>query len=484
MAVDAAAPQGHDGSVRKTLLQRQFTPVRPSRQAMPSSRFRAALLAVAALLAPIPAVAQSILRDAETEALFRDMSRPIVAATGLDPKNVDIVLVNDPSVNAFVAGGQAVYVHSGLLNEATSANEVQGVIAHELGHVTGGHAVLNMGAQGATSISLLSLLLGAAAAAAGGGEAAMGVLMAGQQAAMGKFLAYNRSQEASADAAGAQYLSKAGITGRGSIEFFKKLQNLEFRHGYRPSDGDEFYSSHPMTADRITTLQDTYEADPAWNNPLDAKIEERFLRVKAKLFGFLAEPRDTLRVYPVTDNSTNAHYARAYAYHKESQLDRARAETDALLQVAPNDPYFLELKGQILLESGKPAEALEPLRRATEITGNQPLIATLFGHALIATEDRKNFDEAQSVLRNAVARDRENPFAWYQLGVIYANQGDMPRARLASAEQQVLSGRMKEALASARAAQLGLPEGSPDWLRAQDIEFQARAEVERERKRG
>jgi predicted Zn-dependent protease len=478
------APHGHDGSVSKTPLQRRFTPARPSRQAMPSFQFRAALLAVAALLAPVPAAAQSILRDAETEALFRDMSRPIVAATGLDPKNVDIVLINDPSVNAFVAGGQAVYVHSGLLNEATSANEVQGVIAHELGHVTGGHAVLNLGGKSATSISLLSLLLGAAAAAAGGGEAAMGVLMAGQQAAMGKFLSYNRSQEASADAAGAQYLSKAGITGRGSIEFFKKLQNLEFRHGYRPKEGDEFYSSHPMTADRITTLQDTYEADPAWDKPSDATIEQRFLRVKAKLFGFLAEPRDTLRVYPVTDNSTNAHYARAYAYHKESQLDRARAETDALLQVAPNDPYFLELKGQILLESGKPTEALEPLRRATEITGHQPLIATLFGHALIATEDRKNFDEAQSVLRQAVARDRENPFAWYQLGVIYANQGDMPRARLASAEQQVLSGRMQEALASARAAQLGLPEGSPDWLRAQDIEFQARAEVERERKRG
>ncbi|WP_159868799.1 M48 family metalloprotease [Novosphingobium sp. 9U] len=446
-------------------------------------RLSALLLAPLALLASVPAAAQSILRDAETEALFRDMSRPIIAQTGLDPKNVDVVLVNDPSVNAFVVGGQAVYVNSGLINEADNANEVQGVVAHELGHVVGGHAVLNQGAKGATNISLLSLLLGAAAAAAGGGEAAMGVLMAGQQAAMGKFLSYNRAQEASADAAGASYLSKAGITGKGSLEFFKKLQNLEFRHGYRPADGDEFYSTHPMTGDRIATLTDTYQDDPAWNRPSDPKIEARFTRVKAKLFGFLAEPRDTLRVYPPTDNSVPAHYARAYAYHKDSQLDRATAEADALLQTAPDDPYFLELKGQILLEAGKPTEALAPLRRATELTANQPLIATLFGHALIATEDRKNFAEAQTVLRAAVARDRENPFAWYQLGVIYANQGDMPRARLASAEQQVLSGRMEEALASARAAQLGLPEGSPDWLRAQDIEFQARAEVERTRKR-
>ena len=444
---------------------------------------RTFLMALSAMLAPLPAAAQSILRDAETEALFRDMSRPLIAAAGLDPKNVDVVLLNDPDVNAFVAGGQAVYVNSGLINEADTANQVQGVVAHELGHVAGGHAVLNPGASAATHISLLSLLLGAAAAAAGGGEAAMGVLMAGQQAAMGKFLSYTRSQEASADAAGAQYLSKSGITGRGSLEFFKKLQSLEFRHGYRPEDGDEFYSTHPLTADRIATLEDTYEADPAWNKPPDPALQARFSRVKAKLYGYLAEPQDTLKVYPLTDNSVPAHYARAYAYHKDSQLDRATAETDALLMTAPDDPYFLELKGQILLEAGKPADALEPLRRATELTANQPLIATTFGHALIATEDPKYFQEAQQVLRAAVSRDRENPFAWYQLGVIYAANGDMARARLASAEQQALSGNMREALASSQAAELALPQGSPDWLRAQDIEFQARAELERDRKK-
>jgi len=455
---------------------------------MPFQRIAAPLMRFLAFLALLgwaaaPAAAQSILRDAETEALIKDMSAPLVKASGLDPANVDIVLVNDPSVNAFVAGGQAVYVNSGLINEADTAGEVQGVIAHELGHVTGGHAVLNLGASSATNISLLSLLLGAAAAAAGGGEAAMGVIMAGQQAAMGKYLAYNRSQEASADAAGAQYLSAAGISGRGSVEFFKKLQNLEFRYGYRPKDGDEFYSTHPLTGDRIQTLQDTYEKDPAWNKPDDPRLQQRFMRMKAKLFGYLAEPKDVLRQYPLTDNSIPAHYARAYAYHKDARFDLATAETDALIEADPEDPYFLELEGQILLESGRPQEALAPLRKATELTGNQPLIATLFGHALIATEDPSNFKEAERVLRNAVARDRENPFTWYQLGVIYAAKGDMPRARLASAEQQVLSGNMNAALMSAQAAEAGLPTGTPDWIRAQDIEMQARAELEREKKR-
>jgi predicted Zn-dependent protease len=451
------------------------------RIAAPLSKFLA-LLALLGWMAA-PAAAQSILRDAETEALFRDMATPLVKASGLDPANVDIVLVNDPSVNAFVAGGQAVYVNSGLINEADTVGEVQGVIAHELGHVTGGHAVLNLGASSATNISLLSLLLGAAAAAAGGGEAAMGVIMAGQQAAMGKYLAYNRSQEASADAAGAKYLSEAGISGRGSVAFFKKLQNMEFRYGYQPRDGDEFYSTHPLTGERIQTLQDTYEKDPAWDKPDDAELQKRFLRAKAKLFGYLAEPRDVIRKYPPTDNSIPARYARAYAYHKEARFDLARAETDALIAADPLDPYFLELEGQILLESGRPQEALPALRKATELTGNQPLIATLFGHALIATEDPANFKEAERVLRNAVARDRENPFTWYQLGVIYAANGDMPRARLASAEQQVLSGDMSAALASAQAAQAGLPTGTPDWLRAQDIEMQARAELERRKKR-
>jgi hypothetical protein len=143
----------------------------------------------AAALTIQSAWAQSILRDAETEALLRDMSAPLVAASGLDPKNVDIVLVNDPSINAFVIGGQAVYLHSGLIGVADTANQVQGVIAHELGHITGGHAIsTGEGAKAASGISLLSMLLGVAAAVAGAGDAAMGVIAAGQQAALGKFL--------------------------------------------------------------------------------------------------------------------------------------------------------------------------------------------------------------------------------------------------------------------------------------------------------
>ncbi len=435
------------------------------------------------LLAAQPVAAQSVLRDAETEAVLHDMATPLIAAAGLDPRNVDIVLVNDSSVNAFVIGGQAVYINSGLINLATSANEVQGVIAHELGHIVGGHAIAGGdAAKSAQDISILSLLLGVGAALAGAGDAAMGVMMAGQQAAMGKYLAFSRGQESTADAAGAQFLSKAGISGRGSVAFFKKLENMEFRYGYTPKAEDAFYSTHPMTGDRIATLEDTYEKDAAWRKPDDAALEARFQRARAKLFGYLALPSDTLIQYPLTMTSIPARYARAYAWHKDAFLDKSMAETDSLLAGAPNDPYFLELKGQVLLEAGKPQEALVPLRRATEITANQPLIATTFGHALIATEDKANFPEAERVLKAAVARDRENPFAWYQLGMVYAARGDLPRAKLASAEQQVLSLEMPQALRSAEGAEAELPKGSADWLRAQDIAMQARAAIEHTRK--
>ena len=452
-------------------------------RALQSLFARCLALVLAVTLSVQPALAQSILRDAETESLLHEMATPLIRAAGLDPRNVSVVLVGDMSINAFVAGGQAVYINAGLINEAGSALEVQGVIAHELGHVTGGHVINEGGAREAQGISILSLLLGGIAAAAGSGDAAMGVIMAGQQAALGKYLAFSRGQEASADAAGAKYLSAAGLSGRGSLQFFKRLANLEMRYGFTRTPDSEFYRTHPMTMDRITTLQDTYEKDPAWNAPADPQIEARFQRVKAKLLGYLSEPKRTLQVYPETMSDVPARYARTYAFHKEAHLDKALAEAGALLATAPNDPYFLELKGQILLESGRPADALPALRRATDLSGHNPLIATAFGHALIATEDPVQLAEAEKVLRTAVSRDRENPFAWYQLGVIYGARGDIARAQLASAEQQTLQRNYAQALRSAESAQSALTKGSTDWIRAGDIALQSRAAIEQEKKR-
>jgi predicted Zn-dependent protease len=438
-----------------------------------------ALLACAAVTAQ-PVAAQAVLRDAETEALLNEMTAPLIEASELEPGNVEMVLINDGSINAFVAGGQAIYVHAGLINAADTANEVQGVLAHELGHITAGHVIrFNERTKAANGISILSLLVGVAAALAGAGDAAMGAIMAGQQAALGSFLAYNRDQEAATDLAGARYLSGAGISGRGMISFFEKLRNFEIRRGYSQSDDAGYMRTHPLSGDRVQTLRNLLEEDPAWEARDDPALQERFLRAKAKLYGYLADPRRTLTYFPVSDTSIPARYARAYAYHKEARIDLALAEADVLLAAEPENPYFLELKGQVLLESGRPLEALDPLRRATELSRAHPLIAGIFGHALIATENEANYPEAERVLRAAVAKDRYNPFAWYQLGVVYAASGDIPRARLASAEQLVMNRRFPEALQNAQAAEASLPYGSPDWIRAQDVALEARAELER-----
>jgi predicted Zn-dependent protease len=370
-----------------------------------------------------------------------------------------------------------------------------------MGHIIGGHSIsVYQGAGNAMKIQLLSMLAGLAAALAGAPEAGMAASALGEQVALRTFLSFSRAQEASADAASVKLLSKSCISGKGSIAFFRKLQSQEFRYAVPQDEEEGFARTHPLTGDRIANLQADFEKDPAWDRPradlearvggearacppLRSDVEDRFQRIKAKLYGYLAKPADTLVHYPTYLKSVPARYARAYAYHKDARMDEALGEVDALLAGAPDDPYFLELKGQVLLESGRPAEALEPLRTATRMTANNPLIASTFGHALIATEDPANNDEAERVLRAALSKDRENPFAWYQLGVVYAAKGDLPRARLASAEQQIMSAQPRAALQNAEFAENSLPNGSPDWLRAQDVAMEARAELERTRDR-
>jgi predicted Zn-dependent protease len=458
----------------------------------PSARPSPVLLALRGLLALLlsltiavqPATAQSVLRDAETEAFLNDITRPLAIAAGLAPGNLRIVLIGDNDINAFVAGGQVVYINSGTIEASDDVNEIQGVIAHEIGHIAGGHVTLaSQNARGATGISLLSLLLGAAAIAAGGAEAGMGILSAGQQAALGSYLAFSRSQEASADAFAVKTLDKAKLSGAGMISFFGKLRQQEYRLSSSYAKIDPYAQTHPMSGDRQAALQGDVTASPYYTTKTDPALQARFLRVRAKLTGFIRDPESVLNRYPERDQSMAARYARAYAWHKKAYPDKAVAEVDKLVATAPHDPFFLELKGQVLLESGKPLEALPPLREAVARAPNQPLIAALFGHALIATEDPANFAEARKVLRVAVARDNENPFAWYQLGIIYDREGDRPRAALATAERYSLENNPRLALASAEMALHGIPEGTPDWLRAQDIAMVSRNQVQDQRKK-
>jgi predicted Zn-dependent protease len=310
----------------------------------------------------------------------------------------------------------------------------------------------------------------------------MGAVALGQQAALGTYLSFTRAQETSADLAGASYLHGAGISGRGSIDFFKKLQGQEYRLAIY--DTDSYSRTHPLSSERIASLQGLYQKDPAWNKRTDPALEARFQRVRAKLIGFISEKNSVLRVYPPSDQSVPAHYARAYAYHRMGDRDRALAEADALLATAPHDPFYLELKGQILLESGRPAEAIAPLRESVAQAPDMPMIQAMLGHALISTEKPENLPEAEKVLKASIGRDNDQPFAWYQLGMIYDRQGDTARAALASAERFNLEGNSKMALVSAQTALRGIPQGTPDYLRAQDIAMVSKNDVDKNRKKG
>lgn len=448
----------------------------------------ALLLLVLGQVLAAPAAAQSVLRDAETEEFFQDIGRPLMEAAGLDPRAVSIGLIGAPEINAFATLGQQVYFFSGLLVAAPDVLQVQGVLAHELGHVAGGHAVrFNEGTAPASNISLLSLVLAGALIAAGAGDAGMAALMAGQQAAMGKYLAFSREQESRTDQAGARYLDAAGVDGTGMVSFFRKLQGDEFRLAI-PQD-NAYNRTHPLSGERVQQLQNVLERSAAWGKGADPVLQARYQRIRAKLIGYVSEPSDTLKAYPPSDTSAPARVARAYAFHKRAEPDKALAELDALMQRYPADPYLMEMRGQILLESGRVAEALPDLRRATEASAGNPLIASMLGHALVQqgerADDPKLMAEAESVLRSALAQDRDNPFGWLQLGIIYDRRGDRPRAALATAERLSLSGGSPVAVHnSARVAVSGLPRGTPEWLRAQDILLVAEADMEKMKKRG
>ncbi|MEX6724206.1 M48 family metalloprotease [Parapedomonas caeni] len=440
---------------------------RPRRPLARGAAWLATLLALL-VLASLPARAQSLLRDAETERFLHDVSRPIFEAAGLKPRAVDFYLVGDPSINAFVTGGQNIFVHSGLILAADNVDQLVGVIAHETGHITGGHLVrFDDGIKGARNISILSMLAGVAAMVAGAGDAGVAILSAGQSAAQGNFLAYSRVQEAAADQAGADFLDRAGISGEGYLGFFRKLQEQEFRYGYTM---DAYARSHPLTGDRIAKLEERVKASPVYAKPADPALQERFLRIKAKLAGYVNDPGLTFQQYPPSDTSPAARLARTYAYHKQANREKAVAEIDALLAVYPDDPYVLEIKAQVLMESGDVINAIPTLRRAVALAPAEPLIATTLGHALVASENAADLPEAIAILRRVIALDDENPFAWYQLGMAYSRSGDEPRAALATAERLSMSqGNARDIAQSAQVAMRGLPQGTPDWIRAQDL---------------
>ncbi|MEE8372088.1 MAG: M48 family metalloprotease [Sphingomonadales bacterium] len=419
------------------------------------------------------ALAQVVLRDAEAEWFLRKLGSPFAEAAGMTPGAVGYYIIGENSLNAFVAAGQNMFINSGTINAADDVNELQGVMAHEMGHLSGAHQVRigKEGAGPATAMALLSMLLGAAAIAVGAGQAGAGIIAGGQSMAQRTFFSYTRTMESSADQAAIRFLTETELSGRGILKFFNRIRGQELLSGRFQ---DPYLRTHPLTTQRLSRLKAQLEPSPYFNKPSSAENQYWFRRVKAKLYGFMNEPEVTLRKYPVADKSVFARYARVYAYNKAIEWEKAIAEATSLTEEFPDDPYFAEILGQIYLENGRVKEALPHYRRANELAPNTPLIMTALGHTILAIEDSTDHDqEAIDLLEKAVLIDRFNRFAWRQLGELYYRNGREPESNLATAELFALTGQMGRAVRLARTAMKGLPKGSPKWLRAQDIAFYA-----------
>lgn len=415
----------------------------------------------------------TILRDAETEWFLRELSAPFFRAAGLSPDAVSIYIVYDPTMNAFVAGGQNVFVFSGMIQAVDNVNQLEGVIAHETGHISGGHlARFSEGTKAPIAILIASMLLGLGAAAAGSPDAAAGLMLGGQTMAQRAFLSYTRVQESAADQAALTFLEKTGTSAQGLIEFFDKIRDQELITVARR---DPYVRTHPLSGDRILRLQTRARNSPYWDAGSEPEKSYWFKRVRAKIDGYISRPDVTLREYPPYDKSEFARYARVYAYQKDLQWDQAMAEVNSLLEDHPDDPYYLETAGQILFERGKAEESIPYLRRAAELKPNEPLILTLLANSLVALETPEADQEASQILKQALAHDRRNDLAWRQLSVVYARLGQTSLAELATAELFMLQGRYPAALKRARGVMKNFDHGSREWLQAQDIIVTARS---------
>jgi predicted Zn-dependent protease len=431
-----------------------------------------------ALLASPLALAQSrlsVIRDAEIETLLKDYTGPIFRAANVDAGAVRIILVGDRSYNAFVSSGRKVFVNMGVLMESQTPNEVIGVLAHETGHIAGGHlARLRQEMETAQIVAAVGMLAGAGAVVGSAGSrnvgmtsaGALGTVTAGPELARRVLLSYQRSEEQAADQAAVNYLNATGQSARGLLATFQRFANESM---FRREGTDPYLLSHPLPPERIASLETIARRSPHFEKRDSPALQRRHDLARAKLFGFLGRSDEVQRRYPPSDTSLPARYARAIIAHRFQKGPGAIAQIDALIREQPNNPYFHELKGQALLEAGQARAAVAPLRRAVALAPQQPTIRGMLGHALVATEDRAMVDEAIRELSNVTQRDPENAEAFNHLARAHALKGNDGQAALASAQAYFVGGQYPEARQLARRAQAALPQSSPGWLRADDI---------------
>jgi predicted Zn-dependent protease len=446
-----------------------------------TSKLTALTVAAALAVAPMStALAEQpkgppVIRDTETEQLLREYTRPILRTAGLEKQNIQVVIINENAFNAFVADGHRIFVNYGAIMQSETPNQIIGVLAHETGHLAGGHlAKMREQLAQAQTQMIIAMLLGAGAMVAGSRSGSnSGLANAGAAAIAGPqemirrtLISYVRQQEENADRAGVKFLTATGQSAKGMYETFKRFTNDSL---FAARGADPYLQSHPMPAERVAALEELARSSPYWDKKDDAALQLRHDMARAKISAFMERQDTVYRRYPLSNDSLPARYAHAISTYLHGDLRSALAQVDVLIQTQPNNPYFYELRGQALLEGGKPAEAIAPLRKAVQLSNSAPLIEMLLGQALVASNNKAYTEEAIAILRAAVARETEAPLGYSQLAMAYGRKGDYAQADLASAQAAFLRGDNKTARELASRAKTRFAIGTPGWVKADDI---------------
>lgn len=409
-----------------------------------------------------------MIRDAETENIIRSFAVPLFQAAGLNPKAVRIRLIQNKTLNAFVAGGQNIFIHTGLILNTKGLDALVGVIAHETGHIEGGHLVRTKAAiEEASAIQMIGTILGTAAAVvAKRGDLGQAVIMGSQSAGARTFLKYSRTQESAADQAAMRLLDATERSARGLESFLGQLEGQEV---LTQRFQDPYVRSHPLSRNRMDALAKHNQQSPYADAPVPEEDDLIYQRMVAKLYGYIEPLRKVLRRYPVTDQSFAARYARAIAYYRAPDLKRALIIVNELIAEAPRDPYLFELKGQMLFEHGRAREAYEAYREAFHLAPREPLIALELARAQLELNDPAMLDSAIEHFRLTTRMGEGSSFVWRQMSIAYGRKGDMGMSALARAEAELRARQLLNAEFFATRASDTLQEGTSAHLQALDI---------------
>lgn len=419
--------------------------------------------------------AQSVIRDTEIEQFLHKRTQPILKAAGLDADRVQYLIIASDDLNAFATFRLRIGLNTGLIQEAETPSELFGVIAHETGHLSGGHMMrTDEISRSARAPMAVALGLGIVAALAGSPDGALGIIASSPTFGTLNALRYMQSQESAADIAGVKAMEKAGMSAKGLVDFFYNLRNVET---FSNAERYTFFRSHPLSRERIQSLSDLAKRQSHYNTPDPPEVVAEFEIVKAKLFGFMSDPIRTFKLYPESDQSYPARYARVIANYKQGSWDKALTELNVLIAERPENPYLYELKGQIYFETARPHLALPQHQKSVELMPEAPLLRLNLGQTLIALGDKDSLTTAVDTLNESLKYEEDNSFTWRQLAQAYEALNQPGMARLATAESQFYNGDYQGARTTAVWAQKYLEPSSTEYRRARDLVFVTSSEL-------